>query len=142
MSTKKILIVSGCMAVQAKVKGNIKESELYHNVLKEEIFKSHQLIIESTILTYADVKNCSEKVKDYCESNDIDLIIFQIRTMDFFALMNYKKVYKRLDFVENNSAIEQGESKNIIEKYRKIKNQMREKNSWIFRVSKTVKKTF
>jgi len=140
MRTKKILIISGCMAVQSRVKGNILEAELYHNILQNDILNSNNIKLETTILTYSDIKDCFKKIQEHGNQNDVDLILYQIRTMDFFILINYKKANKHSIDESNILINDVNLTKKLNFKYKNFKNKLKGRNSFIYQILKALKK--
>lgn len=141
MTTKKILIISGCMAVQTKVKGNIDEAALYQNILKQEILQDYQIQLESNILTYSDLNRCFEKAKACCEAEQIDLILCQIRTMDYFLSLNYKKIYRPLDLEKNSVTESDNFASVLVKKFRLAKHRWKEQAPKSFNAVNFVKQT-
>lgn len=83
------IIVSGCMAVQARVKGNISEGELYPNVLRSLLCDQGGLEFEYQIVTVKDLSRWQENVERICDRELVSMMIVQLRTHDHLNIIRY-----------------------------------------------------
>ena len=136
MATKKIVLVSGCMAVQDRAKKNIGRDEVYHWRMKKEISEAYDIDIDFPIITYSDLIDCFPKVKAFCDSNIVDLMIFQVRSHDFLSNTTYKKRTPKSAGDSDISIVKKNEEQSLYQKlfgfYRKIKLHVKSKESWFY----------
>lgn len=136
MDTKKILLVSGCMAVQDRAKKNIAQDEVYHWRMKKEILEEYNIDIDFPIITYRDLIDCFPKVKAYCDSNTVDLMVFQVRSHDYLSNTNYKKKVPKpagdSDVPSKNKNGEQNLYQKLFGLYRKVKLHIKSKETWFY----------
>ena len=88
MERFKVLIVGGCMPIQDKSKGNIKNEEVYLNILKREFLKNHEIILDFEIITYDKLETCLTKIKESDKINNVDILIFQVRSYFYVKMID------------------------------------------------------
>jgi len=93
-----ILIVSGCMAIQA-YKGNLQPEDLYHSILKETFLKEYHKLLNFEIINYNELHLCYENIIESFESKPANIIIFQVRGHYYLNMVNFFKTYKTIERV-------------------------------------------
>lgn len=138
MQTKKIVLVSGCMAVQDRAKKNIAQKEVYHWRMKKEILEAYGIAIDFPIITYRDLIDCFPKVKEFCDSNAVDLMVFQVRSHDYLSNTSYKKKAPKVAGDSDIAPANKKGGQNLYQKlfgwYRKIKLHIKSKETGFYSV--------
>lgn len=130
---KNVVIVSGCMAVQARVKGNIQEQDIYHNKLKASLLTDHGIDIECHIVTFKDLSLWQDKVKALCGSMEVDLLIVQLRTHDHINLIRYGRTGEIHETFVSQDEHNDATRSNVSSFYRQLKSKLISKNNWFSR---------
>lgn len=125
--TKHVVIVSGCMAVQARVKGNITENELFPDRIQYIAHHEHDAEIVFHVVTFKDLSLWPDKVKHKFDLYPIDLMIMQMRTHDYLNLINYGRTGA---IHETFVGGEDGSSNTASSFYKRSKRFLVKKNSW------------
>ncbi|WP_339704842.1 hypothetical protein [uncultured Kriegella sp.] len=138
MNTKKIVLVSGCMAVQDRAKKNIVQDDVYHWRMKKEIFVAYGINIDFPIITYRDLIDCFPKVKEFCGLNAVDLMVFQVRSHDYLSNTSYKKKAPKVADDGDITPVNKKGRQNLYQKlfgwYRKIKLHLKSKETGFYKV--------
>jgi hypothetical protein len=82
--------VGGCFPVQH----NIEYEKLFHQIVKKEIENRFKCELNVNIIRYERFLTCLNKIKSYKKENQIDILIFHIRSEPFLRLskLYYKYV--------------------------------------------------
>ncbi len=86
--TINLTIVGGCFTEQH----NIAFDKLYHQLVRNAIENEFGIEMKLDIIRYERFSKCLEKISDHFENNQIDILIFHIRSEQFLRL---SKLYYR-----------------------------------------------
>jgi len=118
---KKVLILSGCMAVQARYKQNIREEEIYPNILREQVGASHGIDLDFEVITYKGLTRWMEIAAQHCTTSQFDLVIFQLRTHDYLNLITYGKTGAIKEDLQLSDSKSKSGIQKLLDHYRRLK---------------------
>jgi citrate lyase beta subunit len=87
---QKLVFVGGCFPVQY----NILFEDLFHQTLKRLYLSKHSVELNIKLLRYERFTDCLNKIRNYCDENKTDKLIFHVRPEPFFRLMKLYYKYK------------------------------------------------
>lgn len=88
--------MGGCFPVQH----NIKQEDLFHQLMKDEMERKYSCNLKVNIIRYERLLACLEKIIEYHSKNPIDILVFHIRPEPFLRL---SKLYYR--YVNENGTL-------------------------------------
>ncbi|MGE5430034.1 MAG: hypothetical protein ACM3QX_03115 [Syntrophomonadaceae bacterium] len=71
-----MLIAGGCFPVQ----DNIKEEDMYHQILRRKLMEGYNIHLSADILRYENLDRCLELIKNKASLRKPDLLLFHMRT--------------------------------------------------------------
>jgi len=87
---QKLVFVGGCFPVQY----NILFEDLFHQTLKRLYLSKYNGELNIKLLRYERFVDCFNKIRNYCDENKTDKLIFHVRPEPFFRLMKFYYKYK------------------------------------------------
>lgn len=82
------------------VQHNIKQEDLFHQLMKDEMERKYSCNLKVNIIRYERLLACLEKIIEYHSKNPIDILVFHIRPEPFLRL---SKLYYR--YVNENGTL-------------------------------------